>query len=47
MREWVRVGEDGGGRGTYEGAEEEVVVVCHGGIVEYCCLSWLARCVDD
>ena len=33
-------------RGTYEGAEEEVVVVCHGGVVEYCCLVWIACCVD-
>lgn len=36
-----------GVRGTYEGAEEEVVVVCHGGVVEYCGLRWLAGCVDD
>jgi hypothetical protein len=36
-----------GERETYEGAEEEVVVVGHGGVVEDCGLRWLAGGVDD
>jgi hypothetical protein len=38
---------EGEGRGTYEGAEHEVVVVCHGGMVEERSFVGITRILDD